>query len=609
MNINESFPNRISKHSKRKESASSSKSGGGDKSESESEERFIPIKKEVSNCIIIEKKFFDKLVQYIQKTNTFKQQLKNNFYKQKNKPEYSKILTHEFSIISTNQNKNKNEINSKNDTNKNNNENNKNDNINDNINKANNVNVNNSMMNLFMNSQKGKDKEEISKLKMTIEEMNKKNEEEINSYKEIIKELSSKIESLENEIKKLNNIKEEKKLKENLSKSKIEIIFSNSKLLIKIISYLENNEKINLSKCNSFLYKSLYYKALSKKIYNKLIIKEKILAKFENEDLTSKFEVKENEILELFRNYIINQKISGIEMRNEIVKSLIFLETHVKIPLANFKSPINEKEHLFKMDEPKKPKFFSKFFSALKSEIKEEIGMSQKNEIILNNNFISFTPKEYVNIFDSDRHVLQTFKTDKSLNVKFDYKDADKIKEIINEFFICQLPQASYQKYISKISETFSDLLYASFLALNDIKNLEIIVYALYCRYMKFKLKIEDLQSVIEDLNHYAESSRQIKEMLTKSKNEVEFKYTNSLMTISQLNSNIKEKEEEIKNINLKMKENQEKYDKFKNEIIKEYKKIEDDFRFTKKERDLIKGILNELKDFFIKVVSGELLN
>ena len=609
MNINESFPNRISKHSKRKESASSSKSGGGDKSESESEERFIPIKKEVSNCIIIEKKFFDKLVQYIQKTNTFKQQLKNNFYKQKNKPEYSKILTHEFSIISTNQNKNKNEINSKNETNKNNNENNKNDNINDNINKANNVNVNNSMMNLFMNSQKGKDKEEISKLKMTIEEMNKKNEEEINSYKEIIKELSSKIEFLENEIKKLNNIKEEKKLKENLSKSKIEIIFSNSKLLIKIISYLENNEKINLSKCNSFLYKSLYYKALSKKIYNKLIIKEKILAKFENEDLTSKFEVKENEILELFRNYIINQKISGIEMRNEIVKSLIFLETHVKIPLANFKSPINEKEHLFKMDEPKKPKFFSKFFSALKSEIKEEIGMSQKNEIILNNNFISFTPKEYVNIFDSDRHVLQTFKTDKSLNVKFDYKDADKIKEIINEFFICQLPQASYQKYISKISETFSDLLYASFLALNDIKNLEIIVYALYCRYMKFKLKIEDLQSVIEDLNHYAESSRQIKEMLTKSKNEVEFKYTNSLMTISQLNSNIKEKEEEIKNINLKMKENQEKYDKFKNEIIKEYKKIEDDFRFTKKERDLIKGILNELKDFFIKVVSGELLN
>ena len=50
---------------------------------------------------------------------------------------------------------------------------------------------------------------------------------------------------------------------------------------------------------------------------------------------------------------------------------------------------------------------------------------------------------------------------------------------------------------------------------------------------MKNKLKIEDLQSVIEDLNHFAESSRQIKEMMTKTKNELEFKYTNSMMTIS----------------------------------------------------------------------------
>ena len=57
------------------------------------------------------------------------------------------------------------------------------------------------------------------------------------------------------------------------------------------------------------------------------------------------------------------------------------------------------------------------------------------------------------------------------------------------------------------------------------------------------------------------------------------------------------------------MKENEEKYNKFKNDIIKEYTKIKDDFSFTKKERDLCKGILNELKDFFVKVVTGELLN
>ena len=461
-----------------------------------------------------------------------------------------------------------------------------------------------------MNSQKGKEREEISKLKNKISEMEKKNEAEINNYKEIIKELSIKIESLQKEIINLNKMNEQIKQKDFLKKQKIELIYTNPKLLSKILSYLENQEKFNFSKCNSFLYKSIYFKVVSEKLFQKLKIKEKLLAKFEGEDLTSKFEVKENEILELFRNYIIEQKVSGIEMRNEIVKSLIFLETHVKIPLANFKGPIGQKEHLFKMvEQPKKEKFFSKFFSAFTSEIKEEIGINTKNENLVNNNFISFTPKEYVNIFDTDRHVLETFKTDRSLNVKFDYKSSDNIKEIINEFFVCQLPQPSYQKFITKICETFSDLLYASFIALNDIKNLEIIVYALYCRYMKFKLKIEDLQSVIEDLNHFADSSRQIKEMLNKAKNELEFKYTNSRMTISQLNNNIKEKEEEIKNINLKMKEKEEKYDKFKNEIIKEYKKIEEDFNFTKKERDSFKGILIELKDFFVKVVTGELLN
>ena len=60
--------------------------------------------------------------------------------------------------------------------------------------------------------------------------------------------------------------------------------------------------------------------------------------------------------------------------------------------------------------------------------------------------------------------------------------------------------------------------------------------------------------------------------------------------------------------INSELKEKEEKYDKFKNDIIKEYKVIKDEFSSTKKERDTIKGIFLELKEFFIKVVTGELL-
>ena len=52
-------------------------------------------------------------------------------------------------------------------------------------------------------------------------------------------------------------------------------------------------------------------------------------------------------------------------MRNEIVKSLIFLKTYVKMPVANFKGPIDEKEHLFKLVEKfmkQKKKNFSQNF-------------------------------------------------------------------------------------------------------------------------------------------------------------------------------------------------------------------------------------------------------
>ena len=570
--------------SNRKESAISSKSDYVSESET-FQELCIPIKKEKLNYYIIEPKLFSKITQHIENMNSFKEKLKA--YKPQTISEPSKfsqtvkILASEFSIIS--------KIN--------------------NINNIQKPNSNSSMMSLFMNSQKGKekDKEEISKLNMAILELTKKYQTETDNYKSVIKDMSDKIELLEKEIKNLNEKNELLIKRQYLNKTKLEIIYNNPKLLSKIISYLELDEKFNLAKCNIYLYKNLFFKIVSEKMLNIIKKKEKIIEKFSGEDLAYKFDIKENEISDLFRDYIINQKISGKDMRNEIVKSLIFLENFVKIPLENFKGPKNEKENMFNMleSEPKKPKFLSKFFSALKSELKEDV----QPMIYAQNNYISFNPNEYVTIFDSDRYVLETFKTDKSLNVKFNYDNADKIKKILNDFFISQLPQTSYQKFITKICEIFPDLLYSSFIALNDIKNLEIVVYALYCRYMKYKTRVEELQSVIDDLNHFAESSKQIKEMMTKAKNELEFKYTNSIMTISQLNNAVNEKDEELIKIKSEIKEKEEKYEKFKNEIIKEYKNIKDNYNLTKKERDVIKNIFIELKNYFVNVVTKELLN
>ena len=428
--------------------------------------------------------------------------------------------------------------------------------------------------------------------------------------------MSLKIEKLEKELNKIKELNNKLISRQNLNKTSFELIYNNDKILSKIISYLEIKEKFNFSKCNIFLYKNTFFKAVSENLLKIIENKNYIIQKFSEEDLLTKFDVNEQEIADLFRDYIINQKISGESMRNEIVKSLIFLENYVSIPLNNYKlqnSSNKKSENMFDLfqekTEQKKPKFFSKFFSALKSEIKEEIGIGSNPKNLPRNNYITFTPKEYMNIFDTDRHVLQTYKTDKSLNVKFIYENADKIKQLLNDFFVSQLPQNSYQKFITKICEVFSELLFSSFLALNDIKNLEIIMFALYIRYMKYKIKIEDLQSVIDELNHFIESSKQIKEMITNAKNELEFKYTNSIMTISQLNNTLSKKDEEIRKINSELKEKEENYNKFKNDVIKDYQVIKDEFVFTKNERDKIKEVLLEFKEYFIKVVTKELLN
>ena len=616
MKKNEESEKEIEKkeNDKRKESVSSSKSEEVSETDSYQND-YIPIKKETSHYQIIDNKLFNKIIQYIKDINTFQQQLKSGkiIPKQTTKviydsSQFTKSLTNEFSIISNKKNEKQN-LNQDNENN--------NNNLyksSDNVIKVNNPNT--SIMNLFMNANKvkEKDKEEILKLKTDLAEITKKTETEIDNYKTVINDLTLKIATLEKELKDIKDINMKLIARQNINKTAFGIIYTNEKLLTKILSYLETQEKFDFSKSNSFLYKNIFFKAVSENLLKIVKKKNYILEKLSGEDLNTKFDVKETEILDLFREYIINQKVCGVDMRNEIVKSLIFLENYVSIPMTNFKlsSGKKNKENMFDLpeekQEQKKPKFFSKFLSALKSEIKEEIGIAPKQENLPKNNYISFTPKEYVNIFESDRHVLQTYKTDKSLNVKFIYENSDKIKKLLNDFFVSQLPQTSYQKFVTKICETFSELLFSSFLALNDIKNLEIIMYALYCRYMKYKTKIEDLEGVIEDLNHFVETSRQIKDMMTKAKNELEFKYTNSVMTISQLNNSINKKDEEIRKITGEMKEKEEKYDKFKNEIIKEYKVIKDEFYFTKNERDTIKSVLLELKEYFIKVVTGDLL-
>jgi predicted nuclease with TOPRIM domain len=123
---------------------------------------------------------------------------------------------------------------------------------------------------------------------------------------------------------------------------------------------------------------------------------------------------------------------------------------------------------------------------------------------------------------------------------------------------------------------------------------------------MKFKIKIEEMNSEIQDLNQFAESSKEIKEMLLKQKNDVDIKYNNSLMMITQLNdekSLIQKKNNELEE---ELKNSSKKFDEFKNQISNEYQKIKNEFELSKKEKDLLKGTLLDFKNYFMKFIGND---
>ena len=239
---------------KRKESVSSSKSE--DASESGSEQGiYIPIKKEKSSYQIIDNKIYEKLIQHIKNINSFQTQLKSKSFSQNpnivyqkysDSSKFKKSLANEFSIISKKPEK---EISKEDKENNNEQTNNNMFKSSDNVIKVNNPNT--SMMSLFMNA-------------------NKKYQTEIDNYKTVVNDLTLKISALEKELSNLKELNKKLTSRENIAKTSFGMIYTNEKILPKILSYLEVQEKFNFSKCNIFLYKNIFFKAVSEN-YLKII--------------------------------------------------------------------------------------------------------------------------------------------------------------------------------------------------------------------------------------------------------------------------------------------------------------------------------------------------
>lgn len=377
-----------------------------------------------------------------------------------------------------------------------------------------------------------------------------------------------------------------------------------------IMRYLSFEDNIALAKSSSFLWNKIYFEAKSNFIERKLKEQKRIMEELTKMNINDYYEINENELSDIITKYIVSNRQSGIDLRNQIVNSLLFLEKNVKEPLKNFSgaedTPVPQKT------DSKREKFFSKINSVF-SMIKGEDTPDSYDNLQLSGNMspITFPQDDFKNLFKADKHILETFNTKKSINVVFNYKKSEEIKELISNFFSSKLPKPTYQAFLSTIVETFSDLLYSCYEAIVDIKNLEILKHVLNCRLKKYRLANEELTTEIKDLNQFANSSREIKEILLKQKNEVEIKYNNALMVIGQLNEEKILNDLRLQEINEKMVKCKCEYDTMRNQMIQEFKVIQKDYELAKKERELLKGTLLDFKKYFLKMISedGELVS
>ena len=120
------------------------------------------------------------------------------------------------------------------------------------------------------------------------------------------------------------------------------------------------------------------------------------------------------------------------------------------------------------------------------------------------------------------------------LNVEFDFKDSEEIKTLLVEFFttLKKSPQ-KISHFISELINEYSNFIFYSQKTLMEIRELDIVKSAMHERFKKYHKICFELEGELEDLQKFARTNKEIKEILMKQKQEVEVKYTDSMTQIT----------------------------------------------------------------------------
>ena len=445
-------------------------------------------------------------------------------------------------------------------------------------------------------------KNELNKYKTKYSDIEKKYNEIKNIFDKQMNEKIDVTNKLNKEINSLNEIihSNKEKMKNMVKYTSFERVFDDEKLLDKILTYLPFEYYLILSSLNKKIHFHLYYKKRCAYIENKYKKCEKLIKELTTSSIPLKYKIEDEEIINLVKKYTEPHLIPGNKMRYSLFHSLLFIENIVRKPLIHQYDIKKNKKESAKI-------FFNEIFKVMKFEDNNEITQLMKNQKInqeLNNKILTIFKDDNIELEKIDKEIIEYFKNDKYINIKFEFKSAQEIKTLLTYFMKHGLEQEYYNKFFRYLIDEFCDLFFNCYESLNSIKELEIVNIAIDSRYKQTNYLMKEMNLMVTELNNYCETSKNLKETLLKQKNDVEIKYNDCLMLNSSLNQEIINYKNIIKDLNedkIKIKAD---VDILKNKMIEDYKKIEKSYNEVNKERKALINVFIELKNFFINTIS-----
>ena len=445
-------------------------------------------------------------------------------------------------------------------------------------------------------------KNELNKYKTQYLEIEKK----YNDIKRVYEpQMLEKLESIDKLNKEINNLNEiiksnKEKMKLMIQYSPCETVFDNEKLVDKILSYLPFEYYLTLASLNKKIHFHLYYKKRCAYIENKYKKSEKIIKELITSNIPLKYQIEEEEIINLIKKYTEPHLIPGNKMRYSLFHSLLFIENLVRKPLQEKFDPKKNKKDSTKL-------FFNEIFKVMKNEDNNEITQIMKNQKVkqeLNNKIITIFKDDYIELDKLDKNILNFFNNDKYINIKFEFKSPKDIKTLFTYFIKNGLDQENYNKFVHYLIDEYSELFFNCYDSLDSIKELEIVNIAIDSRYKRTNYLMKEMNLMVTELNNYVETSKNLKETLLKQKNDVEIKYNDCLMMNSSLNQQIVNNKNLIQQLKEEKTKIKNEVEKIKIETMKKYQKIEKNYKEVNQERIALLEVFLNLKNFFINTIS-----